>query len=228
MRSLRSQARQRVLKQRGVSMLFALCALAVLTMGAVALVRSIDTASLVLGNVSLKRDALQAGSVATERAIKFLNEQQGPGLDLDQPGKGYYATANLGLDPTGASVHTKAPNLVLVDWDGNGCKVSGIDGRPVVCLSAPTQHKVNDSNETRYLITRLCAMALAPTDNLNNCVSLPVTKPTTESYQHGALIYGEGGGYFTGNPSMGITYRIITRTVGARGTVAFTETMVHY
>lgn len=220
--------RRRVSRQRGVSMLFALCALAILTMGAVALVRSIDTASLVLGNVSLKRDALQAGSVAAEQAVTFLSANQGPQLENDQPGQGYYATAFPNLDPTGSSVKTNAPNLVLVDWDANGCAVSGVDGRPVVCLAAPMSVKVNESNEARYVITRLCAAAGPPTGNLSNCVSLPATQSSSSTTQRGAITFGIGGGRFSSPRAPGTTYRIITRTKGARGTVAFSETMVHY
>ena len=42
-------------RQRGVSLIFALMALAVISLAAVALVRSVDTTSLVIGNLGFKQ-----------------------------------------------------------------------------------------------------------------------------------------------------------------------------
>jgi type IV pilus assembly protein PilX len=206
--------------QRGVSMLFALCALAVLTLGAVALVRSIDTGMLVLGNLGFKKDAVAAGSVATEAAITWLqNNNANDGLDVDKEDLGYYATSPSNLDPTGATLAMATSTVVLPDWNGDGCK--DIVTKSLVCR-ATRDAPVNGDNTVRYLITRLCQNP-GKNDGGNNCV-VPVTAQAGDSSQRGAL---KPGGRFN-NFSSGTAYRILTRTVGTRGTVAYTETLVHF
>lgn len=211
--------------QRGVSMLFALVALVMLTLGAVALVRSIDTGTLVLGNLGFKQDALSAGSVGTERAIGWLQANMGATLDKDQLANGYSSVAMPKLDPTGRTLASSATSLVLVDWSGaNSCDPPGRNGRPVVCLPASAEIAVNGGNKVRYVITRLCA-ASGPPDATNDCV-LPVASTGGGSSQRGSLGYG-GSTRFVAQ-SLGTYYRIITRTEGVRGTVAYTETLVHF
>ncbi|WP_144006630.1 hypothetical protein [Pelomonas sp. KK5] len=206
--------------QRGVSMLFALCALAVLTIGAVALVRSVDTGMLVLGNLGFKKDAVAAGSLTAESAITWLQNSTAVSgmLDSDIPANGYSSTAPANLDPTGSLVATSATAVVVPDWKGDDCQSVSAKTTPV-CLK--TQALDADGN-SRYVITRLCKNA-GPNDSSNSCVT-PVTAQTTTTHQRGAL---KPGGRFT-TFSTGTAYRILTRTVGARGTVAYTETLVHF
>ncbi len=52
--------------QRGVSLVFALMALVVISLGAVAIVRSVDTGALVIGNLGFKQDATSAAAQAAE------------------------------------------------------------------------------------------------------------------------------------------------------------------
>ena len=58
--------------QRGMSMLFALMALVILGLGAVALTRSVDTGTLIMGNLGFKQDTLAASSSGAEQAIAWL------------------------------------------------------------------------------------------------------------------------------------------------------------
>ena len=87
--------------QRGVSLLFALLALAAISLAAVALVRSVDSGVQVIGNLSFKQDATAAADRAAEVARAWL---QAPGRDLlndSTSGLGYYASSQDNLDPTG-------------------------------------------------------------------------------------------------------------------------------
>jgi len=203
-------------------MLFALCALAVLTLGAVALVRSVDTGILVLGNLGFKKDAVYVASQATETAITWLqNNTANGGLDADVPLKGYYATAPDNIDPTGGGLATSTGTVTLVNWGTTGCTAPGTSGRTVVCLT-PVDQTISNDTTVSYVITRLCLSA-GPNDSKNSCV-VPVTSQATASSQRGAL--QPGGRFIT--YSNGTAYRILTRTVGTRGTVAYTETLVHF
>jgi hypothetical protein len=211
--------------QRGVSMLFAMISLVVLTLGAVALLRSVNTGLMVLGNLGFKQDALQAGSIGTEAAITWLQANAGVALDADNQAKSYSSVAITALDPTGRTIATPLANLVLVDWDGSGCKVSGVNGRPVVCVPAPIELVAAGGNKVRYVITRLCAQS-GPPDAANDCVAPVVTAAGGSTTQRGSMAYGSSSRFV--ERSLGTYYRIITRTEGVRGTVSFTETLVHF
>ena len=106
--------------QRGVSLLFALLALAAMSLAAVALVRSVDSGGLVIGNLSFKQDATTAADRATEDARQWLM-QAGRDLTADDPSEGYYATSQEGLDPTGRL--TSASNrMAVINWgDSDSC-----------------------------------------------------------------------------------------------------------
>ena len=77
--------------QHGLSMLIALLALLLLSLGAAALVRSVDTGAQIVGNFSFKQDATEAASVGAEQAMDWLEAQSD--LDHDLPAFGYYASS---------------------------------------------------------------------------------------------------------------------------------------
>jgi len=61
-------ARTAPASQAGLSLIFALLALVALSLGAVALIRSVDGGTLVLGNLGFKQDATVSTEKATESA----------------------------------------------------------------------------------------------------------------------------------------------------------------
>lgn len=219
--------------QRGVSLIFALMALVVLSLGAVALIRSIDTGLLVLGNMGLKQDALAAGSAGTEAAIAWIQSNSTTNvLNNSVPAQGYSAVAVSKLDPTGRGVAAGTADLVLIDWDPDGdtkgCQVPGLNGRtPSQCLPASAEIRDSRGNAVRYVITRLCALVGAD-DASNDCVQPNTSNSTGTTSQRGSLGYGGSGGQRFTTQSIGTYFRIITRTEGVRGTVSYTETLVHF
>lgn len=85
--------------QRGISLIFALLALAAISLAAVALVRSVDGGSLVIGNLGFKQDTTRAADRAAEAARIWLTTSgQDPSAD-GAAGTGYYAAAPNNLDP---------------------------------------------------------------------------------------------------------------------------------
>lgn len=208
--------------QRGVSLLFALLALVAMMLAAVALVRSVDSGALVLGNLGFKQEATAAADRTAEFARGIL---LAPPFDVnfDSAGNGYYATSQDALDPTG-QLSTAANPLAVVDWqepDSCACRSS----TPVTCSSCsrvPSNERAYNGVRTRYLITRLCP-GNGPISPTNACAK-PASTAISNSLQRGEL-----------NPQNGRLetavaapyYRIIVRSVGARGTVSFTETIIH-
>lgn len=209
-------------RQAGSSLLFTLMAMIVLAFAAVALTRSVDTSTLIIGNLSFKQDTLMASNTGAERAISWLQGQvTGTSLDNDQASNGYYAATPARLDASGNK--TSAPDKYsLIDWDGDNCASVPAANRLTCNLlpfSDPTQ--VN-GNAVRYVILRLCSNTGAASGS-NVCMR-PAVASTATSSERGEL--APGGRISTTSASP--YYQVIVRVTGPRNTVSYTETLVHF
>lgn len=211
--------------QRGASLIFALMVLVMLSLAAVGLVRSVNTGTLIAGNLSFKRDATVSATAAAEQAIAWLQTKAGSNaLDSDIPASAYFASAKDGMDPTGNTTSALLP-LQIVNWDGNcqglasstyaTCDVIPVVGNPV------------NGNRVQWVITRLCdfdgVMGPANPKGENLC-SKPETEWLTEAPDKGQIGSGKRLTPIIATPY----YRIITRVEGARNTVSYVETMIHF
>ncbi|MBL8350583.1 MAG: pilus assembly protein PilX [Burkholderiaceae bacterium] len=204
-------------RQRGMSLLFALLALAALSLAAVGLVRSVETGSLVIGNIGFKQDATAAASQAAEAAITWLRANAGANLQTDRPASGYYAASRDALDVTGQG--STAANRAVVDWAGNQC--SNYDGFGS-CVTPSAELSLNGgANRARYLITRLCVSEGDPA--AVDC-AFPLRSATSSGSNKGVVDYKVGKAVVAVSTLQ--YYRIVVRSLSARGTVAFTETIV--
>lgn len=206
-------------RQRGVSLFFALIALVSLALAAVALVRSVDTGALVLGNMGFKQDTTASSDQVAEAAMTWLaTNAVGTTLDENNVAAGYYASS---LDALDAAGNGTASDRALVDWSDDGCAYGG--SFTGVCVEAAPSATYN-GNTGSYVITRLCATTGAATAAANTC-AVPLSGVASQGPNRGEIRYGTarlssaGGGPY---------YRILVRTVGGRGTVSYTETVVHF
>ena len=219
----RRNDRQRFARQQGSALIFALMTLVALMLAAVALVRSVDTGSNVLGNLGFKQDATAAADKATAAAIASL-----AGIDLNSnlvTGV-YYATSLDGLDITGQQVQPGAPNYAtraVVNWDIDNCAHAP---PTAVCAVKPSHPPIaiDASTSARYFITRLCLTPGDPTAAGNTC-QRPLRSSTSAAPPKGSIDYAD---YERFQAAVGPYYRIVVRVVGARGTTSFTETIVHF
>lgn len=205
--------------QRGISLLFALMALVVISLAAVALVRSVDTSSLVIGNLGFKQDATTAASQAAEQAVAYLSAAAATTLQSDQTASGYYAASRDSLDVTGQGAASATRGVV--DWTGDGCSLypTGSYGN---CVAASPEISLNGgANKARYIITRLCATPGVP--SAVDCAT-PIGSALTGGGNKGGSDYKSGKVQVVVNNAQ--YYRIVVRATSARGTVSFTETMV--
>jgi len=211
--------------QRGVSLLFALLALAAMLLAAVALVRSVDSGALVLGNLGFKQDATSAADSAAELARTALPGLPSGDRNIDQPSIGYYATSQDNLDPTGR-VTSASNQLAVVNWgDSDSCACLA---SPATCSSCSRQPSAEQSLNggrvrARWLITRLCP-STGPVSATNACAK-PASMALSQAATRGEIRVGAES-----RLTAAVTtpyYRIIVRTVGGRGTVSFTETILH-
>lgn len=230
------------LPQRGLSLIFALLALAALSIASVALIRSIDTSTLVLGNLGYKQETTALAEQGTQEAIRWLNQQAaaGDGSSLHntiQDVTLYSATAD-GTAPAPQSQLplVSAADLADVDPDRPGrgqCVINISDSPTSVAPCAPGNELLvfglgpDQQNEVllgnvRYSITRLCRNTGALAGN--DCVR-PAGQADGEALSRNSMAYADGGVRFAGKVE-GILYRIVVRAQGTRDTTTYTETIV--
>lgn len=212
-------------RQRGVSLMFALLALAAMSLAAVALVRSVDGGSLVIGNLGFKQDATRAADRAAEAARAWLT---GGGHDLTTngaSGTGYYATVQGTLDPTGR-LTTTANRLPVVNWgDADSCACVAANTCSSCSVTPSAEMTLNGGSvRASYVITRLCPNTGAVSDTTNQCAQ-PAALVADDCNDKGGTSYGQS--CVSMPPARAPYYRIIVRTVGARNAVSFTETIVY-
>ena len=111
-------------KQAGVVLFIALIALVVMSLAAVALIRSVDTNTMIAGNLSFKQSALISSDSGVETALSWLATQTN--LNENQNTQGYYATsadeAKTLADSSNAKVATGSHLTDGVDGSGNTIK----------------------------------------------------------------------------------------------------------
>jgi Tfp pilus assembly protein PilX len=208
--------------QRGVSLIFALIALAVISLAAVALVRSVNTGSLVIGNLGFKQDATASTDQAAEQAITWLTANVGGAqLDVDHVDQGYLAANVNLLDPTGNN--TSQGNRAVIDWANDNCG-SYTSGTYIRCVKPIAGADVN-GNKTQYFVNRLCP-GIGPANATGNECSAPLGDDG-ESTSRGDFSYRKSD-RFTPTGGGGAYFRIIARAVGGRNAVSYTETIVHF
>jgi hypothetical protein len=224
--ALRTEHRNR---QAGASLLFALITLVALALAAAALVRSVDTGAVVMGNLGSKKATAVAADRATQMAIKFLATDMTEGARLvDAANRGYYATSKENYDMTGFDGPLNGRRLVNWDVDGScayanpppgGCDA---DTRPSDKFWVDQAARL----EARWLITRLCTTAGKDANGLsdNNC-AVALKGSQMKDPNASAPNSSSGSGFTAQNQQP--FYRIIVRVTGPRNAVTYTETIVN-
>lgn len=119
-------------RQGGAVLFFALIALSVLMLSAIAMVRSVDTALGVAGNMAFKQGTIQEGDSGVEAAFKALSIPTIANKTQDDLARGYYAAYDPAVD------------------------------MPHARLDAATDRAGASGNKVRYIIERMCLRAGAP------------------------------------------------------------------
>lgn len=207
-------AREHAGKQRGVVLFFALVALVAMSLAAVALIRSVDTSTMIAGNLAFKQAATSAGDTGVDSAISWLDATQAANFaknvlndpthafNMDDAANGYYSNANpsLSLTDSSATLHIK--------WDDTDSKLVGTDG---------------GGNEKRYVIQRMCRTANTAVGDAECLFALSptFTDPTD-------IPYPETQCNSADCPKTGQTplLRITVRITGPRNAVSFVQAFV--
>ncbi|MDP2827754.1 MAG: hypothetical protein Q8O37_04025 [Sulfuricellaceae bacterium] len=195
-------------KQQGVVLLIALIMLVAMTMAGVALVRSVDTTTMIAGNLAFKQSATSSGDRGVETAIAWLTTNAGS-LEADNTAGGYYAASQDCLDLTGNGSKPSAsctPPYTALDWDANAATLS----------ADAVGNKIN------YVIHRMCDAA-GPLDG-GSCATEQDTQAGSSTggvrqmttYQPGTWATVANRGY----------YRITVRVSGPRDNMSYVQTFV--
>lgn len=207
-------------RQSGVVLMIALIILVALTMGGLALVRSVGTTNIIAGNLAFQQSATHASQAGIEDAIRsFLEANINSVFQNNDFSKAYAASTPAGVwtafGDTGGNP---------ASWDTYWTTVINPNpvARPVAAKTCvdwvctlPTD---SAGNTVSYTIQRLCQTVGDPLYTTTGCAS---------GSQQSTLV---GGSLAAGSVALAtITqyyYRITTRTVGPRNTVSYVQTIV--
>jgi type IV pilus assembly protein PilX len=209
-------------KQRGVVLFFALIALVVMSLAAVALIRSVDTSTMIAGNLAFKQAATTSGDGGIENAVTALNTAQAAMLAINNnvlidpgcPGacsnvlnttaaaSGYYSSItdpNLTANLTDSANWTNANSMLVTNDDGSG-------------------------NEIRYIIQRMCRTADQPPSKTNCLFSSAALDNNGQEVPLPSNICQGAGCPVAGQAP---EYRITSRSAGPGNTFSYVQAFVY-
>lgn len=195
--------------QRGIAILVALLVLVAMSLAAVALMRSVDTASIIAGNIAFRQGATLAGDAGVEAARTTLLAA-GYDLTVNHSDDGYYATTSSDIDLTGNHLPDKSKWVSWPDTLGTGLAPK--------CLNPDAA-----GNKICYVAHRLCDSG---TGVLDPTTCHTYTAPGGGQAEGGRVEHGRG---HQGPPTPGIAqgyYRITVRTVGPRNNISFLQAFI--
>ncbi len=200
------------IKQRGVVLFFALIALVVMSLAAVALIRSVDTSTMIAGNLAFKQAATTSGDAGVEVAVNWLAATETANTTLNvltDPTHPFNIT-DLAVNP---GYHSSAdPNLNLTadaTWNGANNVAAAPD---------------SSGNTVSYIIQRMCRNPNQPVRDAGCLFSSAVEDKNGQNIPLPQEIC-QGAGCPVAGQSPQI--RITTRTIGPRNTVSYIQAFVY-
>lgn len=223
-------------KQQGMVLIYALVVLVAMLLAGLALVRSVNTGSQIAGNIGFRQDAAATADRATQLAIDTLYGRllgTPAALDDNIPSIGYYAATDENLDPTGNGL--AAASRTLINWGdvaGSGDDFCGAyaSGSYASCGYTPnvgpdgTGAVAVNGNAASFIVFRMCDSVGSHSSGIAKCAT---QASAAVNNCQGAINYENQGHCSSGGASTPF-YRILVRTVGARNTVSYTETIIHF
>ncbi len=228
-------------RQRGIVLFFTLIAMVVMSLAAVALIRSVDTSTMIGGNLAFKQAGTASGDGGIEAAIAWLTTAQAtmaaanlnvytanthvfnvtggaPGFTtaLAAPccvNAGYYSNADPTLNLT-AMAWNNSNSALITDASGNSVDSSGNTVRYIIQRMCRTPNELpNQIEEPTYAPPKTgCLFSSAALDN--NGMAIPY-----------ATDICQGSGCPTGGQST--LMRITAQVTGPKNTVAYIQAIAY-
>ena len=206
----------RMVKQRGVALFFALVCLLAIMLAAVALVRSVDTNTIIAGNLAFQQAATRSADTGTEAAIAWLKTTDAANaarnvltdsvhaFNNNDAAKGYYASVDPALSLT-------ATSGTRIQWQ------HGVDS---IALPAAD----GSGNTTSYVIQRLCRTAGVAVKDANCLFSGAAQDKNGQNIRLPQDVCNGPGCPVAGQtPQM----RVTSRTTGPRNTLIYVQTFIY-
>jgi Tfp pilus assembly protein PilX len=193
-------------RQRGVVLLIALIVLVALMLASVSLVRSVDTANVIAGNLAFKQASVQAADFGIEAAVTALPTILGAADTEAKPEKSgppnywYYPTRRV-ADANGV------PTNLGVDGSGTA---EPIDWGKVPVAATPA-----GGNTVKVVIDRLCAGPTPVVDAVANCFHEASSEGGSQSINKQV---------FTAVTM--VYYRVTVQVTGPRNTVSMVQAIL--
>lgn len=194
-------------RQRGVVLFIALIVLVAMTLAGIALVRSVDTSTVIAGNLAFHQSAVHSGDAGTEAAIAWLSANNtGTTLQNGVPASGYVAfRQDPGIDPSTGLTES---------WDHFWTNsLASANPSSIVTLAPDT-----GGNTVSYIIHRLCATNGDPNATATACVT-NLAQSTSQGSSKGAGVIALQG-------STQVYYRVTARIAGPKNTVSYVQSII--
>jgi len=197
-------------RQRGVVVFISLIVLVVMTLAALGLVRSIDTATLISGNMAFKQASLQLADIGTEAAVNELERFSGTSADAAYPG-GCAGNGSCRYYPVIQPLDSRGVPTAI-NW-ANVSQTSGItfpstfNGNSII----PTGYEI------KYVVERLCTGTLPITDLASNCYATSTDDSGGGSKKSNAPVYTSVANIF---------YRATIRVSNPKGAETITQVVL--
>lgn len=209
--------RGRSQRQHGIVLLLALIALVIMTLAAIAMVRSVSSSNMIAGNLAFQQAATTSSDQGVEKAVVWLEDNN------RQTSTATGAACPSGSGTTVLACNQSAYGYLAARTDPSSTQswqdfwqalVNG--GATPVTLPADTA-----GNTVSYFIQRMCSSVGDATGGTNSCSVAPAS---TECGGSKTIDSNGGAGNLT-CPTQ-VYYRITVRVDGPRNTSSYTQTMV--
>jgi len=219
-------------EQRGVVLFFALVALVVMSLAAVALIRSVDTSTMIAGNLAFKQAATSSGDTGVEAAITWLETEQtamiaaGKDVLLDADHTFNNTIVHDPLAPYDPDIpvwyYSSARPITdltdgTVNWDET-------DSAPALTDVGGNVIADSSGNLTRYIIERMCRNPNEIPSN-SNCLYSSNDASLNELKVKSADEVCQGAGCAQDPQSPQL--RITAQVTGPRNTISYIQTFVY-
>lgn len=181
--------------QRGMVLLMALVVLVAIMVAGIAMMRSVDTATLVAGNLAFQQSTTNTADQGIEQAIAMLKGLSASQLNSDDPVNGYFATLQQNQSPVAGQ-----------SWQDFWAQ----------SLNGSAHDAGTDAfgNHIYYVVHRECAFPQPPGAG-GQCVASPaITKATGNSQEAGEIQLQAGSQVY---------YRITVRVTGPKRTESYVQ-----
>ena len=194
--------------QQGMVLFIALIVLVAMTLAGIALVRSVDTANVIAGNLAFKQATLQAGDLGVEAAVTALptiiagsvDTNLTPAASSTNPNYWYYASRR----------ETDAYGVPTQKESGAAGAAAAIDWSQVPIVQTIS------GNAVQIVIDRLCQGPPPVTNLLDSCFA--------EAGVGGSGSQKAGASVFSATSI--VYYRLTARVAGPRNTVSMVQAIL--